>query len=181
MTTSRIHPGGTEELQTPTNSKASWTEPSASAPWMPPGAEQGTGCQQQSSLCQGRTKPWNLLYRWKSRVISPKAAYLQLMSQHKMETTRASTAKSRAHGGGMHGVHPAPRSALPTLGNWSSPMVAAPGSNLVHSGDGWDFPWFTATGERAQQSQNAVRRIRISAWAFVSSAQQKGHCPCSTD
>lgn len=91
------------------------------------------------------------------------------------------TAKSRAHGGGMHVVHPVPRSTLPTLGNWSSPMVAASVSNHIHPRDGWNFPWFTAIGERAQQSQNAARRIRISAWAFVSSAQQKGHCPCSTD
>lgn len=51
----------------------------------------------------------------------------------------------------------------------------------VHPGDEWNFPWFTAMGERAQQSQNAGRGIRISPQAFVSSAQQKGHCPCSTD
>lgn len=50
-------------------------------------SQAGMGCQ--SSPSQGRTKPWNLTYRWKSKVISPKEANLQLLSQHQRETTRA--------------------------------------------------------------------------------------------
>lgn len=134
----------------------------------------GTGCQKQSLPCQGRTKPWNLLYRWKS--------------SHFPQSSK-STAAEPAPKGDHQSPCPQPRaeprlevhvnfSASPTLQNQSSPTAAALISNPR---DGWNFPWFTATGEKAQWSQNASRGSRISAWAFVSSAQQKGHCPCSTD
>lgn len=81
--------GGTEDLQTPTNIKQSWAGPSSLCPSDAARSQAGMGCQQQNLPCRGRTKPWNLLYRWKSRVISSRTANPQLLSQHQKETTRA--------------------------------------------------------------------------------------------
>lgn len=99
----------------------------------------GMGCQKQSLPCQGRTKPWNLLYRWKSKVISPKAANHSCWANTKGRPPESlSTAKSRAQADVAH--------ELPCFAHLGEPELPYGCSSNLQP-QGWvEFPLIYSNG-----------------------------------